>query len=130
MRNDYHIQVLHHFVRHNVTFLIVGREELPLPGLSRLAVAQVCAVKGAPLGGRAQLALDRAARRRGNGYAVSAEVRGARNLSERESNSVRQRSLRYQALLVVMPLARRATSNRMTAPMTALMTSGTKPAPI
>jgi hypothetical protein len=33
-----------------------------------IAVAQTCAVKGAPLRGRAKLALDRAARRQGNVY--------------------------------------------------------------
>jgi hypothetical protein len=59
-----------------------------------------------------------------------AEMRGYRAQRERESNAARQRPEWFQALLDIMPLPRRATTNRMTAPMTALMTSGTKPAPI
>ena len=43
-------------------------------GVAMMAVAQVCAVKGAPLRGRAKLALDRAMRRHWNGYAVNGVV--------------------------------------------------------
>ena len=68
--------------------------------VAMIAVAQACAVKGAPLGGRAKLALDRATRRQGNGYGVN----GVDAL---------------QAVLDVMPLARRATTNRMTAAIAA-----------
>ena len=47
-----------------------------------VAVAQACAVKGAPLRGRAELALDRATRRQGNGYAVNGMYALAHGTSE------------------------------------------------
>ena len=59
-----------------------ARSDVTCTAAEMVAVAQACAVKGAPLRGRVELALDRATRRQGNGYAVNGMYALAHGTSE------------------------------------------------